>query len=104
MKILIAEIAAVSERKIDFPSENFTAFLQLLIAFISSKSPEELDRLRCATGFTAFTPNYPGAPEKLSTIFAMTPYSNFGLATLVLAVFLTKLALARSRIPHGNGG
>eukprot|EP00656_Telonema_subtile_P025981 TRINITY_DN2799_c0_g1_i1.p1 TRINITY_DN2799_c0_g1~~TRINITY_DN2799_c0_g1_i1.p1 ORF type:complete len:986 (+),score=277.36 TRINITY_DN2799_c0_g1_i1:93-3050(+) len=64
-----------------------------LTAFLTSHSQAELDRLRCSTGFTAFTPNYPGKLQ-MEDIFAMTPFSKFGVACMVLAVFLTKLAFA----------
>jgi len=65
-----------------------------LIAFLAARSPTELDRMRCATGFTAYTPNYPEG-QNLYQIFALTPFSPFGVATLVTAVLITKLSHAK---------
>jgi len=49
------------------------------------------DRLRCANGFTAFTPNYPEV-EDLHAIFVMSPVGKFGFAVLTMAVCVTKMA------------
>lgn len=67
--------------------------LTQLVVFLAGRSPTELDRMRCATGFTAYTPNYPEGQD-MGQIFATTPYSPLGVALLVTAVFLTRLSCA----------
>jgi len=50
-----------------------------------------MNQLRCSSGFTSFTPNYPEA-ESLESIFEAQPLSKFGMALLITFICVYSLA------------
>merc|ERR1712048_254846 len=72
----------------------FVYFLWLQVEFQAGWSQDGLNKLRCVSGFTAFTPNFP-EDEEIASVFTQTPFSRFGMAMLITGICVTILAKYR---------
>jgi hypothetical protein len=69
----------------------YILFLWTQVLFQAGRSGNELERVRCTNGFTAFTPNFP-EQNALSDIFAPSVLSKFGTAILLTVIAVSSLA------------